>query len=1691
MVSLAPYRRRLSLTTAVLTALATGLVAASAPAHAAPPAASSPVGKPAAPKPADPIAAAIAKARSQGSPASIGSLTDEFSTTAANPDGTLTTVYSASPQRARQGDSWVPIDTTLVERSDGSLAPRAATGGLVIAADRSTRLLSLKEGSRELVFTWPRALPAPVVSGDTATFREVYAGVDLQITADAGGYSSVFVVKTREAAANPQLHTIDFGITGTNVRIRETTGGGAEAVDVAGGAQVFHTDSAFMWDSTPVTGTAGKSSGTRVADGPSSREPGRNMAEVKIDIEGGKQLLTLDQDLLTAPSTTFPVYVDPYWSGSPGKGQLNWARISSNGWDYYNSTSKTGATSARIGLDEWPGGEGEKARTYYQMNTSGIKGAQIFEANLYVVHRWSASCGNTPAVVYGTHGPSSWGSSGLRWDKQPTVTTGVLSTVNARELDCGTSKQRPSPASLNFNVLSHIKTAAASKVSGATFLVKADEGERMHWKQLGYGGGATLSVRYSYKPQFINGTGNPRVTPSVVDQGRIVTTTSTPTLSAQGFTPKVNGLQENVQIYYQVFNSAGTKVISGYGPSGSYNLNGSPWQVHTALADGNYTWNATIKNASGIWGGVYSASQAFTIDTTAPKAPGIASTQFPPGQLGGAYSDRGVFALTNDRTNNVTGYLFTLDGDLTDVTYAPGRDDEWQANTVIQPGKVYFAVADFGDGTGPLVINGSAGVRFAPGTVGAHKLAAKAVDQAGTTSPQTVYSFHAGTSTPTFATGDNMISGWTATNSDGTTTTVPPATTTTRTGRLIAQQHSRGFYFHTGIQAFLGNTSATSKVALGDSATVYLNVPAAGSWEIGANVTTGLDYGTYTLTLDKGTSTAQVLTANLDTYGSPTSTKYLNFGTLTDGNGVPRQLTKGLHSVTLDVTGKNSASTGYQAGIDVLRLAPTPTCPINNTTACLNNTAISTYTPGTPPTVTTADATGNGTSFDAAGLRAAGWTPGATVTVNGAAIKLPAAFGTGAPDNMLSNGQIITLPATGVLNSGNALVLAGFASGTIPAGAKGTITYAAGCDVTSQAYVLDPVADWAAALPGDTVLTVPRRNKNNATQENVPVSLFTISVPLKCPGVPITSISLPLVTNAVTAGAPSLHVLGLGIRPTSATGTGSTSARWAGSWAAAQDTATVKAQASGTTTVDATLNNQTLRIPTQLSIGTAAGHRARLRLANSLGTTPVTFDAVSLALQDTTAGGAAAAANPVAVTFAGAREITLPVGADVLSDPIALAVPDRTTVLVSIKARGNLSTLSGHQDGRTRIYLSAADNTDHTGEKAATSFTQSAMLGTPFLSGIDVTTPAANPAGSVVLFGDQTVNADTAGNDGHSQLDNRIAEALAAAPETGNTVPLGLLNLGSSNWGNKAKLPAGSSPRPATAQASVDRAILNQSNVRAVLISSGSSDLLSCTAGSAQACADPVKTRLVALAAQLKQFKTDDAGNTHRTPFTEDGALKVYVATLPPFTTTATAVQETARQQVNDYILGINGSNDLQGNTDGVINFAEAVSTGQDRTSSTTGDDYLSTGSPRTPNDEYYRALAEQYLLDIDPTDWITDESGGTEPGADPIATWKFNDGSGTTVADTGSGTGSAQTKHPATLHQAGWGSGRIVRRAAGTFNGSSSYAETDLNTNTVQSFTISAWVRLTDKSSDRTVFARESDGFASLALRYQQATDR
>ena len=129
-------------------------------------------------------------------------------------------------------------------------------------------------------------------------------------------------------------------------------------------------------------------------------------------------------------------------------------------------------------------------------------------------------------------------------------------------------------------------------------------------------------------------------------------------------------------------------------------------------------------------------------------------------------------------------------------------------------------------------------------------------------------------------------------------------------------------------------------------------------------------------------------------------------------------------------------------------------------------------------------------------------------------------------------------------------------------------------------------------------------------------------------------------------------VLGAGVGEGTATAegpAGGAAATWTGTWEAAPS-GTAPAQPGAS-----------FRNVVHLSVG---GSATRVRLTNRLGTAPLRLDAVTVALRE--AGPDAVPGSMRVATFAGAGTVTVPVGEDLVSDPVPLAVPDAADLLVTV-----------------------------------------------------------------------------------------------------------------------------------------------------------------------------------------------------------------------------------------------------------------------------------------------------------------------------------------------------------------------------------------------------------------------------------------
>ncbi len=189
---------------------------------------------------------------------------------------------------------------------------------------------------------------------------------------------------------------------------------------------------------------------------------------------------------------------------------------------------------------------------------------------------------------------------------------------------------------------------------------------------------------------------------------------------------------------------------------------------------------------------------------------------------------------------------------------------------------------------------------------------------------------------------------------------------------------------------------------------------------------------------------------------------------------------------------------------------------------------------------------------------------------------------------------------------------------------------------------------------------------------------------------------------------------------------------------------------SVTPTSPSQYEGQTIRTIAHISAG---GHAIRLRISNEFGTDYLKFGEIHLA---------ASAGNSVIlsgtdhlVTFAGRKELSVPVGATAVSDPVSLEVPPGINLTISLYVT-KTNQISDHQNSEQYSYVA---NGDLTAAKAMPGSTT--IYDRPFLTGIDV---LGSPiAGSVVALGDSITDGNGSDTNQNDRWPDDLATRLIAA----------------------------------------------------------------------------------------------------------------------------------------------------------------------------------------------------------------------------------------------------------------------------------------------------------------------------------------
>jgi len=452
---------------------------------------------------------AVAQARASKQRVEVVAKRSETMEVFAEPDGTFTAQLHPGPVRVRRGGGWVPVDTTLVRRADGSVVPGATVVSLAFSGGGAGPLVLLGSGRQQVSLYWPRRLPPPRLAGDTATYPEVLPGVDLRLTAGPTGFHEVLVVKTRQAARSPLLARLRFGMRSRGLSLRAGKGGTANLVD-AKGRTVFASPAPAMWDAV-----------THHAVG-------------RFELARDAISVLPDRRLLGDPAAVFPVSIDPDF-GVPFAG---WAKVFSGkaGTSYWYGGGDVEAPDTRFAGQNlgkvgrcWEDGTCNgigTARTYVQFDIRALHGAVIVnvpnvttgaEFNAHEI--WAPACGRSGhnwAVDLEHANPFD---GNLAWSRQQPSFPGAIGGPRWEAHGYANDARCASPAWIGWGVGDQVRYSNV-RTDYVAFMLHADnESDQDGWKKLD---GYSLLVHYDWPPNLpsnLNWSAGTNRTPCSTDVG--------------------------------------------------------------------------------------------------------------------------------------------------------------------------------------------------------------------------------------------------------------------------------------------------------------------------------------------------------------------------------------------------------------------------------------------------------------------------------------------------------------------------------------------------------------------------------------------------------------------------------------------------------------------------------------------------------------------------------------------------------------------------------------------------------------------------------------------------------------------------------------------------------------------------------------------------------------------------------------------------------------------------------------------------------------------------------------------------------------------------------------------------------------------------------------------------------------------
>ena len=428
-----------------------------------------------------------------------------------NADGTYTRRVSEGPINYKAADGrWTPIDTGLARGADGRWHQKSNALSVDFAASADSTTLTTIGVDRAHGFSYRlqgAAKVAAIVSGPTATYRNVLTDTDLELRTTAVGVKESIILRSADA---PTTFVFPLQLRGLTPRLESD---GSVSLLTSAGAVSGVIPAGLMEDAY-------------VDPRSNEHHESKKVAYRMVTVAGAPALqVTADPAWVHASSTVFPVTVDPTFSG-----------YGTNGTTYAEtSTPGNNSTAKRMKVGTSDGGSSIKAYSFMQFTgfASSFANTQVTSATLHLFDSWAWNCDAHPFWINPI--TTSWSPSTVTKYPGPSFSSTAI----------GSDSETPGAACTNTGGDPKIGKWMSVGLAGSTFdswvkgtssnfglAITASQTDSTQWKQ--------FDAAYGPYPPYLDVTytGN---TPPVIDSQYPINnaspTTLQPELMAHGTDP--------------------------------------------------------------------------------------------------------------------------------------------------------------------------------------------------------------------------------------------------------------------------------------------------------------------------------------------------------------------------------------------------------------------------------------------------------------------------------------------------------------------------------------------------------------------------------------------------------------------------------------------------------------------------------------------------------------------------------------------------------------------------------------------------------------------------------------------------------------------------------------------------------------------------------------------------------------------------------------------------------------------------------------------------------------------------------------------------------------------------------------------------------------------------------------------------